>query len=374
MRVGVLFGGRSGEHEVSLLSARGIMGAMDPAKYQIVPIGIAKDGRWIAHGNPMRSLVQGLAAGGSVAVAPPADPTHPVLHVLEGSGAPIQVDVVFPALHGPFGEDGTIQGLLELANLPYVGSGVAASATAMDKILAKAIFAAHGLPVTGHVLVYRGQWQSEPQRAAEQVANEIGFPCFVKPANLGSSVGISKVKEMAQLGPALDEAARFDRKLLVEQGINAREIECSVLGNDVLQASIPGEIVPCREFYDYRAKYVEAGSELLIPAPLDHRTSEEVRRLAMAAYRALDCAGMARVDFLLDRENGRLYLNEVNTIPGFTPISMYPKLWEASGLGYTALIDRLIELALERHADKAHNLTSYPEEGEALVASFGEEA
>ncbi|MBC7249361.1 MAG: D-alanine--D-alanine ligase, partial [Anaerolineae bacterium] len=256
-------------------------------------------------------------------------------------------------------EDGTVQGLLELAGIPYVGAGVTGSALGMDKLVFKDLMRAHNLPVVSYVGLKRKEWERDPTGVIERIEQTLSYPMFVKPANLGSSVGVTKVHERAELPSALDEAARYDRKLLVEQGINAREIEVSVLGNDDPIASVPGEIVPCREFYDYRAKYIEGKSELLIPAPLPAETSQRVRELAVKAYLAIDCAGMARVDFLLDRDDGTLYLSEVNTIPGFTPISMYPKLWEASGISYSELIDRLIELALERYEDKNRSLTSY---------------
>lgn len=378
LRVGVLFGGRSGEHEVSILSARGVMGAMDREKYEVIPIAITKGGTWLAGGDPMRSLLAGPEAGGSVPVTLVADPQDPHLLVL-GTGEVhgrrrLEVDVVFPVLHGPFGEDGTVQGLLELAGVPYVGAGVASSAVGMDKALQKTLFTGRGLPVVRHEVVFRWQWRQRPDRVLERVEDVLGYPCFVKPANLGSSVGVTKARDRQELQGALEEAARYDRKMLVEQAVDAREIECSVLGNDAPQASVPGEIVPSREFYDYWAKYVDEGSQLLIPAPISPQLTERVRSLAVEAFVALDCAGMARVDFLLDRRSEELYISEVNTIPGFTPISMYPKLWEASGVTYGELIDRLIALAVERHADKAQNETSYPQGGEAALASLGEEA
>jgi D-alanine-D-alanine ligase len=270
-----------------------------------------------------------------------------------------QLDVIFPILHGPYGEDGTVQGLLELAGIAYVGAGVAASAVGMDKVLFKNIMLAQGLPVVPHVVILRKTWEREPDEVLARIEAELGYDCFTKPANLGSSVGISRAHDRAELRAALDDAARYDRKLLVEVAVDAREIEVSVLGNDEPIASVPGEIVPCNEFYDYAAKYLDGESDLLIPAPIPAQTAEMVGRLAVEAYRAIDCAGMARVDFLLDRQTGRVYLNELNTLPGFTPISMYPKLWEASGIPYPELIDRLIQLALERHTDKSRSLTEY---------------
>jgi D-alanine-D-alanine ligase len=270
-----------------------------------------------------------------------------------------ELDVVFPVLHGTFGEDGTVQGLLELAGVPYVGCGVLASALAMDKPAAKDVFGAHGLPVLPYQVVNRKMWRRDPTQVIAGIESELTYPLFVKPANLGSSVGVSKVHDRSELAPALDVAARYDRKMVVEQGIEAREIEVSVLGNDEPIASVPGEVVPSREFYDYEAKYVDQDSELFIPAPLDGDLVERVRQMAVRAYKALDCAGMARVDFLLDKASGELWLNELNTIPGFTQISMYPKLWEATGIGYSELISRLIDLAAERFTDNETSERSY---------------
>jgi len=365
LRVGLIFGGRSGEHEISLLSAQGIMAALDPDRYEVVPIGIDREGHWLAGGDPWRALSEG-AAGEEHPAALLAEPSRRgLLRLEEGPEAltavPFrQLDVVFPILHGPYGEDGTIQGLLELADLPYVGAGVAASAVGMDKALFKDVMRAHGLPIVPHLVVKRRAWEQEPEETVARIEATIGYDCFVKPANLGSSVGVSKAHNRVELRAALAEAARYDRKMVIEEAVDAREIEVSVLGNDDPIASVPGEIVPCNEFYDYAAKYLDGESQLLIPAPLDAETSERIRRLAVEAYLAIDCAGMARADFLLDRRTGQVYINEVNTLPGFTPISMYPKLWEASGLAYGDLLDRLIALALERHADKSRSATSYP--------------
>jgi D-alanine-D-alanine ligase len=371
VRVGLIFGGRSGEHEVSLMSAQGVMGAIDREKYEVVPIGITKGGRWLAAGDPMKALSSGVTAESNPALLL-AEPSPQGLMRLETREQEralkavqvSQLDVVFPILHGPYGEDGTVQGLLELAGLPYVGAGVTASAVGMDKALFKDIMCAHGLPVVPYLVIKRKSWEREPEETVAWIEAELGYDCFVKPANLGSSVGISKAHNRSELCAALDEAARYDRKLVIEVAVDAREIEVSVLGNDEPVASVPGEIVPCNEFYDYSAKYLAGESDLLIPAPLPDETADLVRRLATEAYLAIDCAGMARADFLLDRETGQVYVNEVNTLPGFTPISMYPKLWEASGVSYTELIDRLIQLALERHADRHRSATEYqvPEE------------
>ena len=366
LRVGLIFGGRSGEHQVSLMSAQGVMSALDKEKYTVVPIGITKDGRWLASGDPMKALSSGAAAESSPA-ALLAEPSLRGLMRLEEDGpqqdltaVPVsQLDVVFPILHGPYGEDGTIQGLLELAGLPYVGAGVAASAVGMDKALFKDIMRAHDLPVVPDLVIKRKTWEQHLEETLARIEAKIGYDCFVKPANLGSSVGITKAHNRTDLRAALSEAARFDRKLIVEVAVDAREIEVSVLGNDVPIASLPGEIVPCNEFYDYAAKYLNGESELRIPAPIPRQMTDLVRRLAVEAYLAIDCAGMARADFLVDRQTDEVYINEVNTLPGFTPISMYPKLWEATGISYAELIDRLIELALERYQDKGRTATAY---------------
>jgi D-alanine-D-alanine ligase len=371
LKVGVIFGGQSGEHEVSLVSAQGIMKAMDEERYEIIPIGITKEGRWLTSGEPMK-LLQSGGPGVSAQVAEAGPETRELVprsrrDLVPGTretGFP-QVDVVFPVLHGPYGEDGTVQGLLELADIPYVGAGVLGSALGMDKIAMKGVFKSYGLPVVEHVALKRKDWEQDPEAVMELIEKELGYPCFVKPANLGSSVGISKVHQRSELAPALALAARYDRRVLAERAVNAREIEVSVLGNDEPIASLPGEIIPSREFYDYIAKYVDDRSELIIPADLPPELTRRIQELAVAAFLAVDCAGMARVDFFLDKDTGELYVGELNTIPGFTPISMYPKLWAASGISYSELIDRLIALALERHADNASSETSYsPEEFE----------
>jgi D-alanine-D-alanine ligase len=367
LRIGILFGGRSGEHEVSLISAASLLRALDPEKYEVIPIGITREGQWRVGATPRqlaaepeRLLAAVLGQGRSVRAS--ADPTGPRLVPVEpGSrSAPgARLDVIFPVLHGTFGEDGTVQGLLELADIPYVGAGVLASAAGMDKDAMKRLFRDAGLPVVEWMLLLRADWELNPRAWVRRIVRRLGTPLFVKPANLGSSVGISKVTSARDLPRALDLAARYDRKIIVEKGLDAREIECSVLGNDQPAASLPGEIVPVNEFYDYEAKYLKEGSELIIPAKLSKRQTREVQQFAVRAFRAIDGAGMARVDFLLDRPSGRLYVNEINTIPGFTPISMYPKLWQASGLPYPQLIDRLVSLALERHAEKHRSLFQY---------------
>jgi len=355
IRLGILFGGRSGEHDVSLISAASVMKALDPAKYEIVPIGITRDGRWRVGSGAVQLLAQVLESGEPV--TPSVDPAGPKLLPLSPStparSSRPEVDVIFPVLHGTFGEDGTVQGLLELADLPYVGAGVLASAVGMDKDVMKRLFRDAGLPVVPWELVRRADWEKDPTAVRKRIQKKLRYPLFVKPANLGSSVGISKVHNRRELPAAINLAAQYDRKILVEKGIDAREIECSVLGNDHPRASLPGEVVPVNEFYDYEAKYLQEGSELIIPAPLTARQTRQVQEVAVRAFQAIDGAGMGRVDFLLDRKTGRVYLSEINTIPGFTSISMYPKLWEASGVPYSELLDRLIELALERHQEKS---------------------
>ena len=356
IRVGILFGGRSGEHEVSLTSAASVLKALDSKRYEVVPIGITREGKWLL-GSAADKLLPGVLENGR-AVAPSVDPSGPQLIPLSAELSPPgrqvpEVDVIFPVLHGTFGEDGTVQGLLELAGVPYVGAGVLGSAAGMDKDIMKKLFRDAGLPVVPWLVVLRGEWEKEPARVARRIGREIRYPLFVKPANLGSSVGISKVRQARELSAAMNLAASFDRKILVEKAVDAREIECSVLGNDRPEASVAGEVIPVNEFYDYEAKYVKEGSELIIPARLNARQMEQVQQFSIRAFQAVDCAGMARVDFLLDRKKGKLFVNEINTIPGFTPISMYPKLWEASGLPYPRLVNRLIELAFERHRENA---------------------
>jgi D-alanine-D-alanine ligase len=338
-----------------------VINALDPAKYEIVPIGITHEGHWRVGSGALQLLAEVLETGAPV--TPSADPTGPKLLPLASAHSPTKelpsLDVVFPVLHGTFGEDGTVQGLLELADVPYVGAGVLASATGMDKDVMKRLFRDAGLPVVPWELILRADWESHPGIVRKRIEKGLRYPLFVKPVNMGSSVGISKVHDRRELAAALNLAAQFDRKLLVENGIDAREIECSVLGNDHPQASVPGEVVPVNEFYDYEAKYIKEGSELVIPARLTARQIKQVREVAIRAFQAVDGAGMGRVDFLLDRKTGKVYLNEINTIPGFTSISMYPKLWEASGLPYPRLLDRLIELALERHWEKSRTRFTY---------------
>ena len=351
LRVGVLFGGRSGEHEVSLASAASVIRGLDSDKYEAVPIGITKEGHWLVGAGAQKMLPEVLKAGQRVMMT--ADPTDAALVRLDGSGGGQRLDVVFPVMHGTYGEDGTIQGLLDLAGLPFVGAGVLGSAVAMDKDVAKKLLQAAKIPVVPWIAVQRADWERDPKDIQRAIEKAFKYPVFVKPASLGSSVGMTKVHSREELAPALNLAAEFAMKILVERAVVAREIEVSVLGNHDPKASIPGEIVPHREFYDYAAKYLEEGTKLLIPAKLEAPQVKKFQTLAVAAFRALELSGMARVDFFLEKKGGKIFLNEVNTIPGFTSISMYPKLWEASGIPFRELIDRLITLALEQHAEKA---------------------
>src|SRR6267142_87906 len=351
LRVGILFGGRSGEHEVSLASAASVIRGLDPDKYEAVPIGISKEGHWLIGGAAQKMLPDVLKAGQRVVMA--ADSTDAAIIPLDRSGGGQRIDVVFPVMHGTFGEDGTIQGLLDLAGLPFVGAGVLGSAIGMDKDVSKRLLQAAKIPVVPWITVYRADWERDPKVVQKEIEKKFKYPVFVKPAALGSSVGMTKVHSRAELAPALNLASEFAMKILVEKSVNAREIEVSVLGNHDPKASVPGEIVPHREFYDYTAKYLEEGTKLLIPAKLKTAQQKKFQKLAVDAFRALELSGMARVDFFLEKKGGKIYLNEVNTIPGFTSISMYPKLWEASGIPFRELIDKLIELALEQHAEKA---------------------
>jgi D-alanine-D-alanine ligase len=371
LRVGVIYGGRSGEHEVSLASAAAIFQNLDPERYEPVPVKIEKDGRWTLPTRPpliakAADVIAGRAESSDGAreahlVAHPG--TDTLLSIDRHAAAPtvsaLTLDVVFPVLHGPYGEDGTVQGMLELANLPYVGAGVLASAVGMDKAVMKVLFAARNLPICDYLVITKREWERDERDAMHRIVHQLGFPVFVKPANLGSSVGISKAKHAAELRRAIELAGTFDRKIVVEAAVpQAREIEVSVLGNDDPQASCPGEVIPSREFYDYQAKYIDDDSALLIPAPLTATQTAEVRRLAIEAFKAVDGSGLARVDFLLAGDSGVLYVNELNTLPGFSTIGMYSKLWAASGLGFPQLLDRLIQLALERHTEKQQLKTS----------------
>ncbi len=366
IRVGVVFGGRSGEHEVSLVSAQSIMKALDSNKYEVIPIGVSKQGTWVVGADP-KTFLPAPAQQQHLDVAPAestgktaliGDPSHQGMILLDRQNFQqrVKLDVVFPIMHGTYGEDGTLQGLLEMADLPYVGCGVMASSVGMDKTTAKRLFRDAGLPIAPFSEYLRRDWREKPEQIIADVEANFTYPCFIKPVNSGSSVGISKAHNRAELSAAFDLAAKFDRKILLESFINGRELEVSVLGNDTPMASMPGEVVPCNEFYDYKAKYIDNRSELKIPAPLDAAKTAEIRDMAVRAYRALDCAGMARIDFFLDRDTGKFVLNEVNTIPGFTSISMYPKLWEATGITYSDLVTKLIDFALERYSDRQESL------------------
>ena len=361
LRLGVLFGGRSGEHEVSLMSARSVVNALDKTRYEVVEIGISKEGQWL-HGE---GTLQAFEAGEHGSLHPtmliPEPGMAGLFHRDNGESLDLfdELDVIFPILHGTFGEDGSMQGIFELAELPYVGAGVLASSVAMDKGLFKDVMRAREIPVVEWIVVDSIDLKKDIEGVLERTASLGGFPLFTKPANMGSSVGVTRCTERSTMLEGLMEAAQYDRRILVECGLDAREIEVSVLGNEEVKASVPGEIIPGDEFYSYDAKYIDDTSELLIPAAIDEESAEKARQLAIRAYRAIDGAGMARVDFLLEKESGDLYLNEINTIPGFTQISMYPKLWEASGLPYVELLNELIELALVRHEQKCALQRSY---------------
>jgi D-alanine-D-alanine ligase len=371
LRVGVIFGGRSGEHEVSLRSARSVIEALDKDKYTVVPIAINKEGKWLSPADAARLLPEettrlltaDVRNGASDSVAIIGDPSHRGLVTLDAeSGPPRQLDLVFPVLHGTYGEDGTIQGLLEMAGVPYVGCGVLASSCGMDKVTMKTLFRDAGLPMCNYTWLLRSEWERDPAAVKRRVARSIGFPCFVKPANLGSSVGISKAVDKETLERAINLAARYDRKIIVEEGLDARELECAVIGNDEPEASLPGEYVvhdKAAQFLDYTEKYSSTGHvDFVVPAALSKTMTTRIQRMATKAFKAVDGAGFARVDFFLRRDTGELLINELNTIPGLTDVSGYPKMWEATGLPFPQVIDRLIELALERHSEKARNETS----------------
>jgi D-alanine-D-alanine ligase len=361
LRVGLIFGGRSGEHDVSLASARSVMANLDTNKYEVVPIGITQSGTWLLGAEPTKLQAESAVDTPTTAVTLTGDPSLRRLIPLE-SGEALQdngaLDVIFPVLHGTYGEDGTLQGLLEMANVPYVGCGVLGAALGMDKEKMKMIFKTVNLPGVDYLVYRRNEWERSAETILNAIEQQLGYPVFVKPVNLGSSVGINKAHKRTELEHAINVAAEYDRKIIIEHGINCRELECAVLGNDEPIASVVGEILASNEFYDYNAKYLDNKSQCIIPADLSQATAEEIRRQAVQAFMALDLSGLARVDFFLEKETGQVYINEVNTLPGFTEISMYPKLWEASGLPYSELLDRLIELALERHVDRQRNRTS----------------
>src|SRR5256714_261723 len=370
LRIGVIFGGRSGEHEVSVRSARSVIDAIDKAKYEVVPIAITKEGNWLAPAVAAKLLpaeTQRRISTGSFGtarddVAIVGDPSRSGLMKLGTGKLPAErLDVVFPVLHGTYGEDGTIQGLLEMAAIPFVGCGTLASACGMDKITMKALFREAGLPICDYIWFLRSDWENQPAKVTSRVAREIGYPAFVKPANLGSSVGVSKATDKASLEKAVELAARYDRKIIVEETVEGREIECAVIGNDEPRASLPGEYVIHEEsarFLDYTEKYSSTGHvEFVVPARVPQATAKKIQSMAVAAYKAIDASGLSRVDFFL-KPNGELLVNEINTLPGLTDVSGFPKMWEASGIPFRRVIDQLIELAIERHRERARNETS----------------
>jgi D-alanine-D-alanine ligase len=362
INIGVIFGGRSGEHEVSLMSARSVLSVLDTAKYNIFEIGITHEGSWFTGADVLAAFEKNSVKGLVPAVLLPEPKQKAMLYTLtaENKLAPVtQLDVIFPVLHGTFGEDGTLQGMLELADVAYIGGGVLGSSVGMDKILFKDVMVANQIPVVDSVTATRGEIQADMNAVLARIESKLTFPVFVKPANMGSSVGVTKCRTHSDLYEGLLEAAQYDRRILIEHGVNGREIEVSVLGNEDPRASVAGEIRPSDDFYSYNAKYINENSELLIPAPIDAETMKKVQEIAVRAYKAIDCAGMARVDFLLDRDTHELFLNELNTIPGFTKISMYPKLWGASGLSYPELVQKLIELAVSRKAERDATVRVY---------------
>ena len=365
LKVGIIFGGRSGEHEVSYCSATSIMKAINKDKYTVVPIGITKEGRWISPEETAQALQSGRIEGESTVILLNNPSYNNLIRIdnnqkLKKDTSEGKLDVIFPVLHGPYGEDGTVQGLLELADIPYVGAGVTASAISMDKELMKTIFKQKGLPVVKWLTIKRKDWYKSKEEILSLIQNSFEYPLFIKPTNLGSSVGITKVHKAKELEKAIDLASSYDRKILVEQGLEGvKEIECSILGNDEPRASVVGEVKPAGEFYDYDSKYINKATQLIVPADLPEEVSRKVQEIALRAFKAIDAAGMARVDFFVTKKENKIYLNEINTIPGFTSVSMYPRMWESSGISYTDLIDRLIQLALERYQDKNQNKTSY---------------
>jgi D-alanine-D-alanine ligase len=367
LRIGLFFGGRSGEHEVSLASAKSVMENLDKDKFEVVPIGITKEGSWLLGVDPVRLLAaeQDVTPDANLeqttAVTLTGDPTLRRLIPVQGGeplGSSGSIDVLFPVMHGTYGEDGSLQGLMDMANVPYVGCGVLGSALGMDKEKMKMVFQSVGLPIVDYVVYRRNEWERSPETIIDAIEQRFGYPCFVKPVNLGSSVGVSKAHGREELEHAINVAAEYDRKIIIERAIDCREVECAVLGNDEPIASVVGEVISSNEFYDYRAKYIDNKSQTIIPANIPQATAEEVRRQSVQAFLALDLSGLARVDFFIEKRTGKVYINEVNTMPGFTQISMYPKLWQASGVSYPELLERLIELALERHADRQRNRTT----------------
>lgn len=367
IRLGIIYGGKSSEHEVSLRTALSILKAVDADRYEVTPIYVQLDGSWVkgeaVAGKLPESIDTLRLSADDKSVVSSRDGQEVVVASKPASlfGIGQQVDVIFPVVHGPNGEDGTIQGMLELANLPYVGTGVMASAVGMDKWMMKTVFAQNGLPQVKYVGLLRSQWEKQQDEVMDRIEQELGYPCFVKPANMGSSVGISKAKNRTELAQALEVAAKFDRRLIVEEFVEARELEIGVLGNEELVTSVVGEVIAAKEFYDYEAKYKGAGTELSIPAVIPVHVAAQIAEVAKTAFQALDGSGLSRVDFFWDEKNDKLYINEVNTMPGFTPFSMYPMLFQAAGVSYSELIDRLVQLGIERHADKQRNIVDAEE-------------
>lgn len=363
-RVAVVFGGRSGEHEVSIVSAKNIMEAMDREKYDVIPIGITKDGKWLSGENAINAFQTGNYSGLTEVSLNTKSGANELLHLSGNTYEIMNVDIFFPALHGPFGEDGTIQGLFEMANVPYTGCGVLASSVGMDKLMTKAVWDQAGLPIIPYVGVNKRAWDMTSEDVIQKIEDELDYPVFVKPANMGSSVGISKAKNREDLRKAMDLACQFDHRILVEKGLDVRELECAVLGNDDPQIASVGEVLVGGEFYDYNDKYIDGKSSTQVPADIPSSLAQEVQEIALRAYKVLDCSGLARVDIFFDKKTKGLHLNEINTLPGFTSISMYPKMWEKSGIPYAKLIDKIIELGFEKHAQKNENKVSFDNAGD----------
>ncbi|MFC1656162.1 D-alanine--D-alanine ligase family protein [Patescibacteria group bacterium] len=364
IRVAVIFGGRSGEHEVSIISAKNVIEAMDLEKYDVVPVGITKEGKWLTGEKAIKAFKESDYSGLNEVSVNTTAGANELIHFTDGHYEKIHVDIFMPILHGPYGEDGTIQGLFDMANVPYTGCGCLASSVGMDKLISKALWEQAGLPVIPYVGVTKNAWKSDPEEVVNRVESELGFPIFVKPSNMGSSVGISKVKSAKELPAAMDLAAEFDHRILIEKGLNIRELECAVLGNENPKIARVGEVLVGGEFYDYKDKYVDGISKTQVPADIPPRLEKEIQDMAVKAYRVLDCSGLARVDAFFDKKTKEIYLNEINTLPGFTAISMYPKMWEASGLPYPKLIDRIIELGFERFKEQNEKKVSFEDAGD----------
>lgn len=363
-RVAVVFGGRSGEHEVSIVSAKNIIEAMSPEKYDVFPVGITKEGKWLTGSHAINAFKTGDYSGLTEVTLNTKSGSNELIHLEKGEYKGIKIDIFFPALHGPYGEDGTIQGLFEIANVPYTGCGVLASSVGMDKLITKALWEQAGLPVIPYIGINKRAWDNDPDEVMTRVEHELHFPVFVKPSNMGSSVGVTKVKKKDELKNAIDLACEFDHRILIEKGLEVRELECAVLGNDEPVAAHVGEVIVGREFYDYKDKYVEGKSRTEAPADIPRRLEEKIQKIAIRAYKVLDCCGLARVDSFYDRKTKEILINEINTMPGFTKISMYPQMWEASGVSYPELIDRIIELGFDQFKKKSQKKISFEEAGQ----------